>query len=180
VKAGPVALRYATALFELALEKGVLERVEADVERVAAEVSDQQVAAWLFDARIPGERKREQLERLAQQLHPLTANFLRLLADKRRLAVLRDLRPAFRRSLLAERNATEGVVESPRELAPNELARLSEALGRMLGKHVELESRLRPELIAGVRVFVDNKLIDQSAAGRLEGLRGRLRHARLA
>jgi F-type H+-transporting ATPase subunit delta len=180
VNAGPVALRYATALFELAREQGLLERVEADVERVAREVADERVAAWLYDARVPAADKRARLDALAGQMQPLTANFLRLLADKRRLEVLRELGPAFRRSVLAERNATEGVVESARPLDADELERLAAALGSLLGKRVELTNRVRPELKAGVRVFVDNKLIDQSVAGRLEKLRGRLREARLA
>ena len=37
MNAGPVALRYATALFELAREAGELAAVEADVERLAAD-----------------------------------------------------------------------------------------------------------------------------------------------
>jgi F0F1-type ATP synthase delta subunit len=47
------------------------------------------------------------------------------------------------------------------------------------GRTVELEQRLAPELVAGVRVFVDNKLIDQSASGRLTQLRERMMGARL-
>jgi F0F1-type ATP synthase delta subunit len=48
----------------------------------------------------------------------------------------------------------------------------------VLGKDVQLTARLDPELIAGVRVYADNRLIDQSALGRLESLRGRLSRAR--
>jgi F-type H+-transporting ATPase subunit delta len=180
VKAGPVALRYATALFELARERGALDAVAADVERVARVAGDPERGAWLVDARVPAAAKRERIERLAADLHPLSANFLRLLSDKRRLEVLGELRAAFRRCLLAERNSAEGVVESPRPLSAEQMGELSKSLTGLLGKRVELEARVRPELLAGVRVIVDNKLIDQSAAGRLEGLAARLRRARIA
>jgi F-type H+-transporting ATPase subunit delta len=180
VKAGAVALRYATALFELARERGALDAVAADVERVARVAADPERGAWIADARVGAATKRERIERLAADLHPLTANFLRLLADKRRLEVLAELRPAFRRCLLAERNSAEGVVESARPLDAAQIETLTQSLAGLLGKRVELETRVRPELIAGVRVIVDNKLIDQSAAGRLEGLASRLRHARLS
>lgn len=179
MSAGPVALRYATALFELAREKGVIERVEADVERIAREVADPASAGWLFDARVSEPEKRRRLELLGAQLHPLTANFLRLLLDKRRIGVLREIGAAFRRNVLSERNASEGVVETPRALGAGELAELAVALGRLLGRTVELRQRLAPELVAGVRVFIDNKLIDQSVAGRLTQLRERLMGARL-
>lgn len=172
-------MRYATALFELARDKGQLERVEADVARIDRELAAPGGSTWLFDARVPESEKRKRLEELAAGLQPLTANFLRLLLDKRRIGVLREIGAAFRRNLLAERNATEGVVETPRPLGAGELAELSAALGRLLGKSVELEQRSAPELVAGVRVFVDNKLIDQSAAGRLQDLRGRMLGARI-
>jgi len=179
VSAGPVAMRYATALFELAREKGVLERVEADVARIDATLAAPGGSTWLFDARVSEADKRRRLDELAVGLQPLTKNFLRLLLDKRRIGVLREIGAAFRRNVLAERNATEGVVESARPLGPGEMAELSAALGRLLGKTVDLEQRPAPGLVAGVRVFVDNKLIDQSAAGRLQELRGRLMGARL-
>jgi F-type H+-transporting ATPase subunit delta len=169
-----VSGRYATALFELAREKGVLERVQADVERLGRELADREVAAFLNDARVPLERKRARLETLQGALHPLTMDFVRYLLDKRRLEVLRELQAAFKASLLRERNAVEGVVESPRPLGQGELAELAVALGARLGKEVELTGRVNTELIAGVRVFIDNKLIDQSALGRLEALRSRL------
>jgi len=180
VKSGSVALRYATALFELARERGALDAVSADVERAARVAADPERGAWLVDARISAATKRERIERLAADMHPLTANFLRLLADKRRLEVLAELRPAFRRCLLAERNSAEGVVESAHPLDAEQVNALSSSLSGLLGKRVELEPRVRPELLAGVRVIVDNKLIDQSAAGRLEGLAARLRRTRIA
>lgn len=180
MSAGPVTVRYATALFELAREKNALTAVASDVDRIGSELGDPKVSGFLFDARVPDSEKRRALDALASSCSPLTAQFLGLLADKGRLDVLRDLRAAFRGFLLAERNATEGVVESARPLGASELSGLAASLGAVLGKTVELENRVRPELLAGVRVFVDNKLIDHSATGRLDRLRTRMLDARLA
>lgn len=178
-RVGLVAARYATALFELAREKGALAAVEADVASIERELRAPQ-ARELFDARVPHERKQARVGALASKLHRLTANFLGVLFDKRRLDVLEELPAAFRRCALAERGAVEGVVSSPRPLGQGEIAEIAVAVKSVLGKDVLLETRIDPELIAGVRVLVDNRLIDQSALGRLEGLRGRLLHARLS
>jgi len=179
VKGGLVTTRYATALFELARDKGALAEVGADVEQLARELASGALAP-LFDARVAHEDKRKRVDALAAKCQRLTANFLRLLLDKRRLEVLRDLPAAFRRCALAERGAVEGHVESPRPLGQGELAELAVAVKSVLGKEVLLEQRANPELIAGVRVFVENRLLDQSALGRLEGLERRLRLARLS
>ena len=175
MKIGLVTARYATALFELARDKGALAQVEADIERLPKELANGE----LFDARVAPENKRKRIEALAAKAHPLFASFLRLCLDKRRLEVLRELPDAFRRCALADRGAVEGVVESPRPLGQGELAELQVSVKSVLGKDVLLEQRANPDLIAGVRVLIDNRLIDQSALGRLEGLERRLRTARV-
>jgi F-type H+-transporting ATPase subunit delta len=179
VRIDPVTARYADALFELAREQGELDRVGRDVEFLGEELAHPASAAWLFDARVPLEKKRAQLAKLTPHVHALTDNFVGLLLDKRRLEVLRALPLAFRRRALAERGAVEGVVESARPLGAGEMAQLAATLGGLLHKEVQLESRLDPELLAGVRVLVANKMIDSSARGRLEGLRQGLLGVRL-
>ena len=175
-----VTARYADALFDLAREKGLEARIEADVAFLGREVAEPSVATDLFDARVPPQRRRARVESLGRPLQPLTRKFLGLLEEKRRLELLRELPEAFHRCLLRARGAVEGVVESPRPLDTAQVATLARALSGALSKDVQLEPRVRPELIAGARVIVDNKLLDGSALGRLESLRERLRTAPIA
>jgi len=179
VTVGPVARRYVDALFELARKQGALEEVGAGVKRVAAELAVPAVESYLFDTRVPLGERRSKIERIAAELHPLVRNFVGLLFDKRREEVLRELEEAFHRRKLVEDGAAEGVVESAQPLGAGELSELSAALGRRLGKRVHLENRVVPDLIAGVRVTVDNRMIDYSAQGRLEGLRRKMAEAPL-
>jgi len=173
-----VATRYATALFELAREKGVLERIAADVELLGKQV-ESGVLRELFDRRSSADRKQALVDELASKLQPLTANLVRLLAARRRVEVLSGLARAFRRCVLTEKGQVEGIVEAARPIGEGELAEIAVAVGSLLGKQVLLSSRVNAELLAGVRVFVDNRLIDQSAVGRLESLRRKLSVARL-
>ena len=175
----PVTTRWARALFELAGERGILDAVERDVEFLGAELVDPTVAGHLFDARVPAQTVRAHIATLKPHLQGLTHDFLRLLLDRRRIGVLRELPQAFHTLSLDRRGAVEGVVEAPRALDGGELQELQAALGARLGKTVTLKTRVAPELIAGVRVFVAGVLIDQSAAGRLEDLRGRMLAAQL-
>jgi F-type H+-transporting ATPase subunit delta len=175
----PVTQRYAEAFFELASEKGVVDEVRADVERIAAEVADETVGAWLFDARVPVEERRRQVDRLLVDAQPLTRNFVGLLFDKGRVQVLRGLGEAFRRRWLASRGAVEGVVESALALGSGELAELAVAVGATLGKEVLLANRINSDLVGGVRVLVENRLIDYSVRGRLAGLRRKMMEAEL-
>lgn len=173
-----VSTRYATALFELAREKGVLDAVGADVDSIASQLESGALRE-LFDRRTAADRKQVLVEALASKLHGLTANLVRVLAARRRLEVLHGLPASYRRCALAEKGQVEGWVEAARPLGGGELAEIAVAVGSLLKKQVLLQSRINPELLAGVRVFVDNRLIDQSAVGRLESLRRKLSVARL-
>jgi F-type H+-transporting ATPase subunit delta len=180
VRIEPVTARYAEALFELAREKNALDAVQRDVELIAQELARGDLAAVLFDAGVPQAQKRERLAQLEPRLGQWTVRFLHLLIEKRRLEVLRHLQAAFHQRSLVARGAVEGTVESARELTPADVAEIAATLGSMLGKQVLLTSRLEPELLAGVRVRVGNRMLDGSAAGRLAGLRNRLSTASLA
>lgn len=169
-----ITARYSQALFDLALEKGKLDAVKADVERIAAEIAEPRLRSFLSNPRVGREEKQRALAPLVGSLDALTRNFVGLVLDRSREDVLLHLAQAFKRLVLQRRGATEGVVESARPLAPEQLSLLARSVGARIGKEVTLENRLVPELIGGVRVFVDNRLLDHSVRGRLAGLRKRL------
>lgn len=170
-----VAARYGGALFDLAREKGVLDSVVRDVETLGRALAEPAAAAFLADGRVPLSEKRARLRDLARGFHELSSNFVQLVLDKRRVEVLAELAPAFRRRQLSERGAVEGVVQTPRPLSAADVGELAVALGRRLGREVLLENQIVPELVGGVRVFVQNRMLDHSVQGRLSGLRDHLR-----
>lgn len=170
----PVTSRYTEALFRLARARGALEAVRADVEGLTAELAVGGSLAFVFDERLALAARRQRLASRMSTLHPLTQSFLGLVLDKRRVEVLRGLGAAFHRRDLEERGAAEGVVESARPLAASELDQLARALGPLLGKQLTLENRVRPDLVGGLRVVVESKMIDASLKGRLEGLKKRM------
>ncbi|MAF65826.1 MAG: ATP synthase F1 subunit delta [Planctomycetes bacterium] len=172
-----VTARYAEALYQLASERGVLESVRSGVEQIAGEIAEDSVAAFLFDARVPATEKRSRLERLGETLHPLLQNFVGLVFDKHREEVLRGLGAAFRERYLAGKGAVEGRVESARPLAQADIASLAGNIGRRLSREVLLTNEIDAELVGGVRVLVDNRLVDHSVRGRLAGMKKRLKSA---
>lgn len=167
----PVTNRYVEALYGLAKARGAAAEVQRDVERIAQEFANPEVATFFFDARLSVDTRREKLRPLYSGMHELTRNFVELLFDKRREEVLAELGDAFARRVLAERGAAEGVVESARPLSPDDVARIEKALGARIRKTVTLENRVDPSLIGGVRVIVESRMMDFSLRGRMEGLR---------
>jgi F-type H+-transporting ATPase subunit delta len=68
---------------------------------------------------------------------------------------------------------------SARPLVAAQIEELATAMGRRLGKTVVLKNEVATDLVGGVRVLVDNRMIDNSVQGRLNGLNRKLREVRL-
>ena len=147
---GSVTNRYAEALFELARAKGVIDDVARDVEFLAAEVSQESVAGFLFDGRIPLEQKSERLQFLQPHVHALTFNFVRLLIDKRRLDVLRHMGAAFRRRILSERF---GMKDAGRKAARE--AKTLRQVAEVFGVTKERVRQIQNKALEKVRVFLE-------------------------
>ncbi|HJO27326.1 MAG TPA: ATP synthase F1 subunit delta [Planctomycetota bacterium] len=179
VSINPVASRYAGALFGLARREGVLDAVSRDVESLGLQLANAAVREFLLGSRASEEEQRAGLAKLSADYHTLTKNLLSLLFDKRREQVLEGLPEAFRQRRLRERGAVEGEVATARPLDAADLDALAAGLGKLLDKEVLLKSRLAPDLMAGVRVTVDNRMLDTSVRGRLDELRRKLLDAPL-
>jgi len=175
----PVTNRYVEALFNLGASAGALDALERDVERIAGELRKPGVSDFFFDARVSVEVRRQKFEGLLAGAHELTQNFVHLLFDKRRENVLKHLGAAFHARLLKQRGEVEGVALSARPLDGGTLQSLQTSLGARLGKTVRLKNELQPELVGGVRVIVESRMLDNSVQGRLAGLKKRMQEAPL-
>jgi ATP synthase F1 delta subunit len=173
VNIDPVTARWCEALFALAHKHGKLDAVAADVQKLARELAGP-LGRVVFDNRVPLAERRAKLEPLLAGCDKLTSNFVHLCFDKRREDVLRSIGAAFAQRRLSEQGAIEGVVESARPLSQGDVAEIALGLAPLYKKRLVLENRVRPELLAGVRVIADGRMVDVSAQGRLEGLKKRL------
>jgi len=178
---GPVARPYAQAVFELAREAGQLPAWSAVLQCAALAASSAEFRALL---NVPGSN----LERLAGLLAgvcedalgkegPLAGggdapahNFLRLLAENRRLAALPAIAEAFEALRAQAENTVDVRVRSASELSQAQQQRLAEALKKRYGKEVRITVELDPQLLGGARIQVGDQVIDGSVRTRLEKL----------
>jgi F-type H+-transporting ATPase subunit delta len=101
-------------------------------------------------------------------------NFLCVVLDRRRTALLPEIQRAFDARLDERQGITRADVTSARELADAEKAELRGALERLSGQRVEADYRLDPALIAGAVVRIGSTIYDGSARAQIERLRARL------
>lgn len=169
-----MAGRYATALFELAVEEKALEQVETDLAAfndMLNESADLErlVRSPVFSA----EDQQRALEAVLKraEIGALTANFLNLVTHNRRLFAVRDMVRAFRALLARHRGEVTAEVASAAALSEGQMTALSAALKSAVGRDVQIESQVDANLIGGLVVKVGSRMIDNSLRTKLNNLK---------
>jgi len=176
-----VAGRYASALFELARDANAIDEVGSGLEafeRLIAESPDLErlVRSPIFTAEEQERAVGAILDRAG--IGGLAANFIRLVASKRRLFALPNMISAYR-ELVAD---AKGIVRAEVRLAeqPSEavMGDIRAALRDVAKAEVDLRVRIDPSLIGGLVVQVGSRMIDASLRTKLNSIRLAMREAR--
>ncbi len=172
-----VASRYAHALVDIAVDPksgldpaGVVMNLQ-DFE--SAIQSSPDLRNVLESPAVPAARKRAVIARLSAplQLPAVVRNFFYVLVDRRRVALLGDIRRSFQ-TLLDERlGVVRADVTSALPLDDAQRARLAQELTELTGKQVRCEYAVDPALVGGISARIGSTIYDGSVRGRLANLR---------
>jgi len=102
------------------------------------------------------------------------SNFLTLLADNGRLALLPEIDTEFEQLKSQNNNTVDVVIESAFPLDSVQEQKLAHALEKRLNSAVKVTVEVNPALIAGVVIRAGDQVIDDSALSKLEKMRTRL------
>jgi F-type H+-transporting ATPase subunit delta len=169
-----VAGRYAAALFEIAKDEKQLAQVEADVVGFQGMLDQSDDLRRLV--RSPVISADDQAKAIGAVLakagaSPLTANFFKLIARNRRLIATGDMLKNFRMLTARERGEVSAEVASAHQLSAEQMTALKDVLRIQVGKDVQINTRVDPNLLGGLVVKVGSKMIDSSLRTKLNNLK---------
>jgi F-type H+-transporting ATPase subunit delta len=172
------AARYSRALFDVAVKES------ADLDRVARELDEftsflkQQPALEriLLNPAVPAPRKRAAMEQLTSRsgFAPVVSKLLVLLADRDRIALLKDMAAVYHDLLAERRNVVRAEITSAEPLSPQRAAAIEQKLAAVTGKTVSMTTRVDKDLIGGVVARVGSTVYDASIATQLKKIKDRL------
>ena len=168
-----LAGRYASALFELASEAGTVAAVEADLETLAAALTESaDLRALTTNPQIGRKAQGSAIAAVAASLglSELTQKFLGTLAANRRLNKLADMVRAFGTIAAAQRGEVTARVTSAHALTDAQIDQLKTRLTQREGRTVKLSTTVDPDLLGGLVVTIGSKRIDGSIRTRLNSL----------
>ena len=175
---GGLAGRYANAVFELADEGKSIDRVAEDFATLKRLIETTPDLALLVRSPLLGhDEQAKALKPVLEKIGAteLTAKFILLLAQKRRLHVLSGIIDSYNRLLARKRGEVEAEVTSARALSDKETQDLKAVLKSKLGREPRLHTKVDPTLLGGLIVKVGSRMIDSSIRTKLMGLRAVMR-----
>jgi F-type H+-transporting ATPase subunit delta len=165
--------RYATALFDLAIDGKVLDKVTASLGTLVTALAESpdlktlttspMISRTAAAAGIAGVAT-------ALALDPLTTAFLGVLATNRRLAALPAIIRGVNALAAARRGEITAQVTAAHPLSAAQQKALAAKLKAGLGRDVALDITVDPAILGGLVVRVGSKMIDSSLKTRLDAL----------
>jgi F-type H+-transporting ATPase subunit delta len=172
-----LAQRYAAALADAAQERKAGETLKRELAEFTGLVAGSaELRNLLASPAVARETKQDVVRKLIERLK-LSAelrNFVFVLIDQDRTAMLEEIRTAFEAELNQRMGIVEAQVISARELSAEERKRLGRALERVTGKKIEARFHLDTKLIGGTTVKIGSTVYDGSVRQQLNRLRAQL------
>jgi F-type H+-transporting ATPase subunit delta len=177
-----VAGRYATALFELALEEKSLDAVKGDLDRFIKLMEESDDLARLVRSPVYGADDQTKaltavLERA--EISGLAAKFLKLVAANRRLFSIRQIHKTFRGFVARHKGEVTAQVTAAQKLNDQNLDALKGALKTVTsGKEIDFDVKVDPAIIGGLIVQVGSRMVDSSLRTKLNSIKLAMKEAR--
>ncbi len=174
-----VAGRYASALFSLARDNRDTDGVAAALaafDALIAESPDLQrlVRSPVFSSSEQRKALGAILARAA--ISGIAANFINLVAAKRRLFAIRDMIAEYGKLNDAFRGVTRAQVTSAEALNDANIDALKQTLRAVAGsEQVELTTKVDPSIIGGLVVKLGSRMVDGSLKTKLNAIRTRMK-----
>jgi F-type H+-transporting ATPase subunit delta len=176
-----VAGRYATALFELALESNAVDQVQAELASFDAMVGSSPDLTRLV--RSPAFSAEEQARALSAVLDKagltgIAANFLKVVASNRRLFAVREMIRGFNALVAKHKGEVTAEVTVAEQLNDARMNDIRDALKQVTGKDVKIDVTVDPSIIGGLKVKLGSRMVDASLRTKLNSIKFAMKEAR--
>ncbi|WP_296283646.1 F0F1 ATP synthase subunit delta [uncultured Acinetobacter sp.] len=170
-----LARPYAKAAFAYASEQNAADSWSTALQLLSAAVQDEAFSAYLNRPELtPAEQVGLFAKVLGNEQTAAVSNFLTLLADNGRLALLPEIETEYEQLKSQNNKTVDVVIESAFPLDSVQEQKLAHALEKRLNSAVKVTVEVNPALIAGVVIRAGDQVIDDSALSKLEKMRTRL------
>lgn len=169
-----IAKRYAKAFYDIAAEEQNYEGYYNELKSFASLVEESKaLREFLANPVFDQSEKKAVVEQILARVRmsPMTANFLRLLVDKKRINIIGEITESYRQLMDNKLRRVRVSVKTAFPMDGDIAANLKQRIAEMTGKEVEMTIEEDRSLIGGVVVRVGDTLYDGSIKTQLNNIR---------
>lgn len=169
-----VASRYAKSIMELSLEKGRLEEVHTDFQRLTAlAASNHELKLVLKNPVVNSDKKLNVLKALfAKGSDPLTMSFFEIISRKNREGILLDVAKEFENQYNLHNSIQVAYVTTTFPIDDTLRKEFCDVVKEISGKNtVQLVEKINPDLIGGYILKINDRQLDDSLSSKLRQLK---------
>lgn len=170
------AKRYANAFLGLAIEEDILEKTKEDMLLIKNTIdASSDLQLFLKNPIIKKDHKRTAVKKIFEgKIQDITFELYELLARKDRESLLEDISKKFIELYNQHKGIIKVGVTSANKLEEAQLKALKKNIERTTGKKVEFKTNVEEELIGGLRIRIEDTVVDGSVKYKLSQLKERL------
>jgi F-type H+-transporting ATPase subunit delta len=169
-----MAGRYATALFELALEINAVEQVQSDLKAFDALLAANPDLMRLVRSPVfSGDEQEKALAAVLDKagIKGVAANFLRVVAKNRRLFAVREMIRDFNKLVAQHKGEVTAQVTVAEQLNDARLNEIRDAVRSVTDKSVQVDVTVDPSIIGGLKVKLGSRMVDASLRTKLNSIK---------
>ncbi len=168
-----LARRYAKALFELAVEKKSLDKIQNEVRSFAQSLDDdRQFRLFLFAQDVSKKQKQEKLEKLIQgNVSNVFFNFVLVLLNKNREFIFPEIAREFQRFVDKHHRKINALAITAQPLDEKSSSELKSLLDKTFDADVQIRNDLDVSILGGIVVNVEGHVFDGSLQSQLDRLK---------
>ena len=173
-----VATTYGQAMYDLARDEGLAKELLGQLTALNECLSGEPGFTQLLSTpNIPKEERVRILDdSFRGKLHPYVLNFLKVLTEKGYMKHFSGCCQMYRQQYNLDNGIVPVTAYTAVALSDELRSKLTAKLSTVTGKTLELDCRIDPETLGGVRLDFDGKQLDDTVSHRLDAVRGLLKN----
>ncbi|MDR0971805.1 MAG: ATP synthase F1 subunit delta [Bacteroidales bacterium] len=168
-----VSSRYARSLFDLSLERNVLDRINSDMSLINTLCLENPILNIILknpNINI-GKKKNIVKDLLEKRVDSLTLSFILLLIDKRRVILLKEIANEFVGFCNKYKGIKVATLISANKIDELTKQRIIKLFEKQFNCTIKLEEKENPSLLGGFKIMIEDMIYDASILNQLNSLK---------
>lgn len=162
--------RYGLALYEVAQEQHLIDQIRVQSQLLADILSESDLQAYFLDVSVEKRQKIQLIQNNLTMFEPILINFLLTVIVNNRFQHFAQIIQDFEAIYREAHHIVIANVTTPIPLSSANQDALIEALSKKYQKQVQLNIQIDPHLISGLRVEIEQDILDNSLFQQLNQL----------